>query len=180
MKKSAFQNQKTIRPKPAVALRSKWVSLIAVPALLLFFSTNIIAQEAIKLETALMGRAPASQQVLKSLVFDVLPTIYVENGSIKNFGNGPAVRLETDSKSFASLYQENPIFDQVQIITIKLNNPDDMKVVPLNLQSLTGFTHLKYILFLCNMNCNPSSINKMFKTASQDGFEIFYQVSIPN
>ncbi|HNZ42632.1 MAG TPA: hypothetical protein PLI16_10440 [Bacteroidales bacterium] len=180
MKKSTFQNQKTIRTKPVAALSLKWFSLIAVPALLLFFSTSIIAQEAINLETALTSKAPATQQVLKSLVFDVHPTICVENGTIKTFGNGPAVRLETDSKSFSSLYDADPIFDQVEIITVKLNNPDDMKVVPLNLQNLTGFTRLKYILFLCNMNCNPNSINKMFKATTQDGFEIFYQVSIPN
>lgn len=179
MKKSTFHNHRTIRTKPA-AFSTKWFFQLAMPALLLFFSANVIAQDAVNLETALMSKAPATQQVLKSLVYDVLPTICIENGTIKTFGNGPAVRLETDSKSFSTLYDANPIFDQVKIIIIKINNQNDLKVTPIKLQDLKGFSHLKYILFLCNVNCNPASINGMFQPLTHDSFEIFYQTSIPN
>ncbi|HNW90090.1 MAG TPA: hypothetical protein PKN48_10540 [Bacteroidales bacterium] len=184
MKKITLIFPKKPRTKKSVALGGRKQILMILPVMMfMLFSMNIMAQNAIELGPALNSlKITANQQynVINSLIYDVQPTVYVQNGMVQSFGNGPAKRVEVSTNSFDNLYETNPVFSDVEIITVKINNKNDLKMPGLNIQDLSHFTNLKYILYLCSINCDPVSINKMFTPEIHDGITIFYQISIPN
>lgn len=184
MKKITLFFQKKSRTKKSVDLgRRKQILMMLPVVMLMLFSMNIMAQNAIELGPALSSLKITANQdynVINSLVYDVHPTVYIQNGIVQSFGNGPAKRVEVSTNSFDDLYETNPVFSEVEIITVKINSKNDLKVPGLNLQNLSHFTNLKYILYLCSINCDPVSINKMFTPEIHGGITIFYQISIPN
>lgn len=115
---------------------------------------------------------------INSLVNDLQPTVYINNGTIKTFSNAPYICADVDLLSLGTLIQTNSIFSQVELLKIRINAGDIGSV--LNLSNLTSFTNLKYIVFLCSYNCDPVAINNMYTGNSGSGITVFYQISIPN
>jgi hypothetical protein len=115
---------------------------------------------------------------LKSLVFDLQSKIYVNNHVSKTFGAESPACIDIDAKSTAQLYENNPLFSQVELITIKLDNLSDLNFV-LDLSKLTGFRNLKYIQFFCSFNCDPAKISGLYQEISKTGIIVFYRISLP-
>jgi len=113
---------------------------------------------------------------IESLVYHLQPTIYIEENVLKAYGETPAVRVRVDAQSVGKLLESNPLFSQVELITITINSPADLNF-SLNLTSLPGFTKLKYIHFLCSFNCAPESFINLYIPNPQ--VTVFYVVSIP-
>jgi hypothetical protein len=177
MKKNNYYPKKDSCVKKSFAHGFRGRTLFVLPLLIMLLSINLSAQNALELGNAMNSpNAIANQETVKSLVSDLHPTIYIEDGVLKSFGDGPAVCVNTDSKSFNKLYETNSLFSQVKLITVVVNSPNDINT-SLNLGTLTGFTNLEYVLFLCSFDCDPAMINNMFTPELHNGITVFYLIS---
>jgi len=114
---------------------------------------------------------------IESLIYTIQPTLYIQQGVQKTFDQTPPVRINMDAQSVNKLSDTNPLFGQVELITIKIDSPTDLNI-SLNLSALPGFINLKYVYFLCSFNCSPEDITKLF--TPNPGVTVFYIVSLPS
>jgi hypothetical protein len=150
-----------------------------------FFALNTSAQTLQEYQTMLAGMNSSTDPVIRaqathldSLVFQVQPKIHLVNLVSTVTGGTLPVCLETDDESVGMLSTSVPLYQTVELITVRLNGPDDLNFV-LNLTALPGFGSLKYIQFLCGFQCDPQLINALF-TTNNPGITVFYFISIPN
>jgi hypothetical protein len=115
---------------------------------------------------------------LKSLVFDLLPKIYINDNEEKTFSNEPPVCVNIYGNSTDLLYEENQLFSQVEMITINIDNPSELNFV-LDLNKLNGFGNLKYIQFLCSFKCDPLLLNNLIQGEPKTVVTVFYRISLP-
>ncbi len=115
---------------------------------------------------------------LESLVSDLQPTVYISNSEIKSFGETSAVCAEVDAQAVGQLKLANPLFEKVELITVRVERPEDL-LVSLDLSSLQGFKSLKYVQVLSTVSCTAEQINKII-TGSKPGVVVFYLISRPS
>lgn len=113
---------------------------------------------------------------LESLVSDFQPIIYVGKSIVAHNEKQP-VCAEAKSGSTDGLTTENPLFSQVELITIRLQSASEMNFV-LDLSKLISFTNLKYVCFLCEFNCEIEDVQKLF--IAKTGITVTYKISIPS
>ena len=113
---------------------------------------------------------------LESLISDFQPTIYVGKSIVAHNEKRP-VCAEAKSGSIDGLTAENPLFSQVELITIRLQSASEMNFV-LDLSKLISFTNLKYVCFLCEFNCGIEDVQKLF--IPKTGITVTYRLSIPS
>jgi hypothetical protein len=152
---------------------------------LFLFSTQSISAQNLKEYSALINTMNNTRQNganesehLKSLVFDLKAKIYINNKEENTYGNGSPECVNIDARSIELLYDTNQLFSHVEIITINLNNPNELNFV-LDLSKLQSFTNLKYIQFLCSFKCDSILLSKLYQAASKTGIIVFYRISIP-
>jgi hypothetical protein len=157
---------------------------IIVITIFLFSAKNLSAQN-IKEYSALINTISNTRQSgsneserLRSLVYDLKSKIYITNEESKTYGNGTPECVNIDANSIGLLYENNPLFSQVEIITITLNNPNELNF-SLDLSKLQSFANIKYIQFLCSFECDPTLISKLYQETSKTGTIVFYRISIP-
>jgi hypothetical protein len=114
---------------------------------------------------------------IESLVYNLQPKIYIKGGIEKTFEETAPICAEVDAQSVSKLKEADPLFSQVEMITIKINSPEELNFV-LDFQTLQSFGMLKYVNFLCSFNCDPALINKSFTNDSEKGITVFYTISI--
>jgi hypothetical protein len=158
---------------------------IFLPLLIVFFALTASAQTLQELGAMLATMNASSDPAIRqqaahldSLVFQVQPKIQITNFVLGVTGQAPAVCLESDAQSVGMLINANPLFQEVELITIQLNGPGDLNFI-LDLANLPGFEHLKYIQFLCSFNSDPQLIQSLF-LSNNTGITVFYNISIPN
>jgi hypothetical protein len=115
---------------------------------------------------------------LDSLMYKVQPKLYLENLVQTVFGQTDPVCLQTDVKSVSMLNQFEPLFNKVELITVRINGLHDFDFL-IDQAQLIGFTHLKYVHFLCSFPCDPESLKPLF-IRNNAGITVFYSISIPN
>lgn len=115
---------------------------------------------------------------LKSLSTDLHPTVYLSADATRTFGgSGSPVCAIATVGAVNKLYAEDPLFGQVELITIKLEMATDLSV-SLNLSALSGFSNLKYIQILCEFNCTVAQVETIISGAKA-GVVVCYLVSMP-
>jgi len=114
---------------------------------------------------------------LSSLSYDLNSTVYVNSDEIKAFGEGNPVCAEVDTNAISKLYDENPLFGQVELITVRIKDMAGLSN-KLDLSALAGFTNLKYIRVLCEINCTAAQVEAML-TGSNANVAACYLVSMP-
>lgn len=114
---------------------------------------------------------------IKNLVTDLQPTVYV--GDVVKTSNGSLpVRADVRAASIPKLTIENPLFEQVELITIRINSQADLSS-SLDLASIQGFTTLKYVRILCSFECTANQLGEIV-TGNTIGIKVFYSISIPS
>jgi hypothetical protein len=113
---------------------------------------------------------------LESLINDLQPTVYIGT-SVKSNGGMQPVCAEIKAADIQKLKTENPLFSQVELITIILNKPSDINFV-LDLSDLSSFTNLKYVYFLVEFDCTNKEMQKLY--LPKTGISVMYKVSIPS
>jgi hypothetical protein len=120
----------------------------------------------------------AQAAVLENLVYDLQSTVKIREGSVVATGDAPYVRVDADVQSISKLGEENPLFAQAELLTIRINSLDDLKLV-LDPAALKAFSSLKFVRFLCLVECTPEQAGQLIK-ASDTKLLFFYFVSIPS
>jgi hypothetical protein len=114
---------------------------------------------------------------IQGLVSEAQPTVYIGN-MLKANDEMPPVRADVTAASISMLSIENALYEQVELITIRLKNPADLSA-KLDLSSIQGFTALKYVRILCSFECTPEQLIPVV-TGITAGVKVFYSISIPS
>jgi hypothetical protein len=167
-----------MKTKPSIL---KKLSLIL---LVLLASAGLNAQVAelkssLELMKASSDAAKISQAAhIESLIYDLLPSVTIREGKVATYSVAPFVSVDVDIPSIGKIWEDNPLFAKAELLTIQINSLDDLKLV-LDLTSLTAFPNLKYVYFLCSVNCTPEQVNALVKEAVP-GILLYYLISIPS
>lgn len=114
---------------------------------------------------------------IKSLVTDLYPTVYIGD-VVKASGESLPVRADVKAGAVSKLSIENSLFEQVELITIRINSSADFTTV-VDLSTIQGFTNLKYVILLCSLECTAEQLGAIV-TGNTTGIKVFYSVSIPS
>ena len=162
---------------------SSFLNKLFIILLIVFTSSGLHAQVVMELNSYLEQLKASVDPVLvtnlnhlESLIKDVQPTVYVCN-TITTNGETQPVCANVKAGSINQIIVENPLFNQVELIMIRLKNPSDLNFV-LDLAKLTSFTNLKYVYFLCEFQSGIEVVQKLF--IPKIGITVFYKVSIPS
>lgn len=159
---------------------------IFLPALLLLmFFTDLSGQTVQSLDVALSADTEELQH-LESLINDLNPTVYLQGTTVKAFGNGFPLVAECDTKSIGLLYDGNSLFNQVELIRIKIASSLEMAILTMDLNNLTGFPNLKYLYLIYTFDacgdqadgCLAENAGKSI-TGNESPVTVLYSLSIP-
>jgi hypothetical protein len=160
--------------------------------LLIVLSTNGQQIQELNNKLALMKASPdplvrAEGVHLESLVYNLQPTLYFDNGQLEIVPEASPVRVNTDVSSLSQVI--NSRYNQVEILVIRIQNPVDLQM-SLQLSGLSAYSNLKYVYFLCSFElcpekivegkCEKEKIANMVNIGDNSGIGIVYSVSIPS
>jgi len=114
---------------------------------------------------------------LQVLAYDLVPTVFIENGEIKSFDEQSPIKAELEFNSFNVLSNANPLFKNVELLVIKLNEENQL-ISSLDFSTINSFNSLKYVYFICPFNCSRSQIENLSK-GLPSGTVLLYSSSIP-
>lgn len=125
---------------------------------------------------------------LESLVYDLHPTLFYENGQITGTPEGLPVRVNSDVASMGMVTTAGN-YQQVEILVIRIQSDNDL-MFRINLSELSGYSNLKYIFFLSSFeicqdqvsrqDCEIEKISRMVNRNGNNRVLVTYSVSIPS
>lgn len=155
--------------------------LLMVFTLSLFFCATGFAQNNIQkiFDDNSNNRSRSSASIPDDLLHGKNPTIYIENSSIINVtgDESPKVLKFLDASSFNILENNNPLYGNVEVITITLNRLSDLNN-NLDVSRISGFTSLRYIYVKCLFDCTDQQIRSFLLNADAIT-TVFYKVVNP-
>ncbi len=108
---------------------------------------------------------------LESLLKDVQPSIYLTKRVIKTYGKNP-VCVYSDVSSFSLLNSKLPQNNDVEILTIIIESPADLKA-PIDICSISNLNKLKYIYLQVKFDCKPKELNQFIENCKTDHVVIY-------
>lgn len=114
-----------------------------------------------------------NMQNVKELVYNTQPSIYFFGGVVKVFGDKPR-NLFTDANSIGSLNNSVTLKNNIEIVTVNLDNPNQLNT-PINLSQLSEFKNLKYIYFITSFDVSNNAIANLIQGDSEK-YMVFYKV----
>jgi hypothetical protein len=158
---------------------------IAKLLFLLLFSGSIYGQEIVELknhlnQTKTSRNSSISQEskYLKGLISDLNSSVIIKKGVINTYSKAPFIRTDIDALSINKLKESNPLFNDVELITIRIEKPEDL-AISIDQSIINQFPKLKYVYFLCSFNCTSVQIENLVKSKNIR-LKYFYLVSIPS
>lgn len=112
-------------------------------------------------------------QNVKDLVYNTQPSIYFYGDAVKVFGDKPR-NLFTDLNSISSLNNSILLKNNIEIITINLDNPNQVNNT-FNLSLLSEFKNLKYIYFITSFDVSNDAMSTLVQGDSEK-YLVFYKV----
>jgi len=185
MKQNLLNNiSKTVsEPGASIPALSLLLKTLIMVFLIVLTSVSLNAQGIIELKSYLEKTKTSPDPVLvsnakhlESLVTELQPTVYLSN-SIVTGNTNKAKCAEVKASAIDQLSSDNSLFNDIELITIRLESPADMGFV-LDLSKLNRFTKLKYIYFLCEFDGDAKELQKLFIPTA--GITVLYMVSIPS
>lgn len=110
---------------------------------------------------------------LESLLNDVQQNVYFYSGKVQSFGEKPN-SLFTNTNSLSGIPSSNISIDDIEIVTIKINNSADL-TIPIDLSVFSGFSKLNYIYIVSNISSTDTSIIKLIKNIDSR-YNVFYKI----
>lgn len=159
---------------------------------LLILSSIVVGQEVRNLDDYLNSlqlqkseNTGAEAERFRSLVYDLHPILFFNNGQMSNPLGGNPVCLTTDIKSIVNLYTPSELFNYIELITIIIDSDNDL-TAEIDISRLESFSNLKHIYFLSRTNlcsqaipaCEIPVISKMISGDSDA--QIVYKVVTSN
>jgi hypothetical protein len=137
----------------------------------------IEVNEYLKKEPKKESTSLASTISVKSLVKDLHPSIYVNNGVVNTYGK-PAKVMFVDTQSISRLRDLNLEMSQVELVTVKINKREDL-LNPIDLSLFSSYPSIKTILIKVSFDCSIDQINNLIKNSKTD-HTILYSVEKPS
>lgn len=116
-----------------------------------------------------------NSQYIQNLVFGIQPSIYLNSGNEKIYGDKP-VKLFTDISSLATISFSNLSNDDIEIVAVRIVNTNDLNS-KIDLAIFSNFTTLKYIYIISSINASEQNIANMFIHYNNQ-YSIFYKIEI--
>ncbi|PKP14839.1 MAG: hypothetical protein CVU07_12825 [Bacteroidetes bacterium HGW-Bacteroidetes-23] len=162
--------------------KSSLVLIVMISLLLPFlgFSQDfkiIEVNEYLKRESMSESRSIAKTISVKSLIKDLHPSIYVNNGSVNTYGK-PAKVLFVDAKSISKVRDLNLDMSQVELVTIKINKKEELST-PIDLSIFSNYPTIKVIYLTVSFDCTVDILNNLIKTDKTE-YTILYSVEKPS
>lgn len=110
---------------------------------------------------------------LRSLIYDLHPTVYFENQEINQFEQENPLKVEIFSNSTNLLTNQHMAFPSLELMVFKVASREDTSW-RLDLSSLQQINNLRYIYIECSYNCDVSEHGKMFSNLG--AIKVFYQI----
>lgn len=169
-------------------IETRWTKRIlysfCVLFLLVLSSGLLVAQESRIYELtdnkAEMKSTLAEQQnvdfnKLHSLVYDLHPTVYVQDNKIElTPEESPSVLKLENIESFNSISTSTESYIKIELVVIRLNTPSEINTT-LDFATLNGFDSLKYILVECSFNCTEPQIRNLISNSNPDVTIFFHE-----
>ena len=114
---------------------------------------------------------------VKSLIKDLHPAIYVNNGTPNAYGK-PAKVLFVDTQSISKLRDLNVDMSQVELITVKINKKEELSV-PVDLSQFSNYPSVRTILIKVSFDCSIDMLNNLIKNNKAD-YTLLYSVEKPS
>ncbi|MDT0678222.1 hypothetical protein [Autumnicola musiva] len=118
----------------------------------------------------------AQTEKVRSLIYDLNPTIFVKDQSIKSYQEENPLVLRVTPDSWNVLTGTNPIFNSVELLTLELPQVNNISGL-LDLSELSSFNSLSYIFVECTGTCTASQVEQIFR--STKNITVFYLVTTP-
>lgn len=115
-------------------------------------------------------------EIIKSLVYDIQPTVYITNREVKTFIDGKPLVGDLDISEISKLYSKKSIFEKVELLKIRIKNPSQANA-KLNIPSLAHLTSLKYVQFVFSYNTSSTSIDALYVPDAR--VSVFYTIELP-
>lgn len=165
---------------------SKLYKVVVMPLFfisVLFSDMSLFSQNVIELKSAINSfdkSVTSSDQIkakhLKSLAYELNPMFIYKNSRIVSISDEKPIVGEIEFSQIQSLYLKNSLYESVEFLRIMVSNPNQISNV-LNINLLSHFKSLKYILFVCAFKCTPNFVESLFIPDLR--VSVFYSQEIP-
>jgi len=111
---------------------------------------------------------------IRSLIYEVNPTIYIENGEIQFYGEGNPTVGDLNINEWETLKTDNSYYNSIQLLKIKYEG--NIAKRSFDLSQLKAFNNLEYIYIQCTSKCSTVALEELFENV--DGISILYLTTI--
>jgi len=166
---------KTILISPKIENRSRQLFLV----LMLFISSfsQVYSQKAITLEEFLKQEGENNTVLIKSLVYDNVPTVILKGSKIQIIGESFPQKVSADISSLSLLKSENNIFRTAKLLQINLGIESEKSVLRINLEELKSFSNLVYIFINSEIPLTSQEVDMMVTGFEEGDVILLYQVN---
>lgn len=137
----------------------------------------IEVKEYLKRESMAESRSIARTTSVKSLIKDLHPSIYVNNGSVNTYGK-PAKVLFIDTQSISKLSELKPDLSHVELVTIKINKKEELSF-PVDLSAFSSYPAVRVIYLSVSFDCSVEMLYNLIKSNKTE-YTILYSVEKPS
>lgn len=116
----------------------------------------------------------SSSQNVEKLVYNVQPSIYVQSGPIKTYGEKPT-NLFVDVNAMNRLSDSGLLKNNIEIVTIQISTSTDLNSV-IDLSLLSNFKNLKYVHIVSSIATTQSSIVRMVQNQNEK-YSVFFSIT---
>ena len=114
---------------------------------------------------------------VRSLIKDLHPSIYVNNGIVNTYGK-PAKVLFIDTQSISKIRDLNLNLSQVELVTVKINKKEDLST-PVDLSLFSSYPTVKVIHLSVSFDCTEEMLTNLIKNNKTE-ITVLYSVEKPS
>jgi hypothetical protein len=115
--------------------------------------------------------------LLKSLIFDNVPTIFFVNQKIEDSNENFPQRLVSDANSIGMLTRDEEKIRTVKLLQININQTQEKSAVKLSTRNLGGFKNLTHIFIKSIFPLSKEDLTQMVSGYTNPDVIIVYQIN---
>ncbi len=161
---------------------SFYAKVLSLIVLVIFTSTTLSAQDKLEIiEFSQLSSTNSSKQnqnantdsnKIKSLIIDLHPSVYLERGKVNFYDEKPTTAF-FDVEALNTPLKNESRFNSVEFVSIRINQASAFSRI--NLANLELFPNLKYVYFVCSVNCTENQIRGVLSGLKKN-YTIIYRI----
>lgn len=159
---------------------SYFIKVLSLLILVIFTTSTVLAQDKLEIiEFKQLSTENISKQFqitntdakkIKSLIVDLHPSVYLEDGKVNFYDEKPTTAF-FDVEALNTPLQKESRFNTVEFVSIRINQSSAFSRI--NLANLEVFPNLKYVYFVCSVNCTENQIRNVLSGLTKNYIIIF-------